>query len=60
VAPTTKPDPKSSTTGVVVTEAEDELPFTGGTAWGPILGLLALAAGGVLLLMSRRRSAGQS
>jgi hypothetical protein len=53
-------DPTTSTTGAVVVEAEDELPFTGGTAWGPILGLIALGAGGVLLFMSRRRFLGQS
>jgi LPXTG-motif cell wall-anchored protein len=33
------------------------LPFTGSSAWPPLLGLASLAMGGGLLLITRRRNA---
>jgi LPXTG-motif cell wall-anchored protein len=37
-------------------QQQNQLPFTGSDSWPPVIGLMALALGGALLLISRRRN----
>jgi LPXTG-motif cell wall-anchored protein len=49
----------TDTTGRVAqsgAQQQNQLPFTGSDSWPPVIGLMALALGGILLVITRRRN----